>query len=66
MMRSIQWHPCPSVPHKPITCHQHATKSRRGRKIMHTPPHPPSPPQGFGTTPSVTGEVLRYMHLPPV
>jgi hypothetical protein len=44
-MRSVQWHPCPSVPHKPATVGQRAPKTRRGRKIMHTPPAPPSPPQ---------------------
>eukprot|EP00966_Prymnesium_polylepis_P300072 6934336-Prymnesium_polylepis.1 len=27
-MRSVQWHPCPSLPHKPFTVRQHASKTR--------------------------------------
>ena len=43
IMRSIQWHPVPSGPHKPITSHQRVPKTRRGRKIIHvhTPPRAP-------------------------
>ena len=41
MMRSIQIHPPPNVPHKLITGHQPLSKMRRGRNIMHTPSGPP-------------------------
>ena len=37
-MRSVQIHPPLSAPRNPITGHQRAPKTRRDRKIMHTPP----------------------------
>eukprot|EP00966_Prymnesium_polylepis_P170105 3932532-Prymnesium_polylepis.1 len=37
-MRSVQWHPCLSVPHKHFTVPQHAWKMCRRHNIMHTPP----------------------------
>ena len=40
-VRSVQWHPCPSVPHALITVHQPPSKTRRGRNITHTSSDPP-------------------------
>ena len=40
MMRSIQIHHSPSLPRKLTTGHQCAPKTRRGRKITHTPSDP--------------------------
>ena len=37
-MRSIQWHHHPSAPNKPITGDQRASKTRRRRNVMLTPP----------------------------
>ena len=42
MMRSIQWHPPPSAPHKPFSVRQHASKTRRRRTIKHHA-YPPAP-----------------------